>query len=161
MEIVSKVAGFSKSLHFLEKTFAQRLNETRRFPIDDDFHPRHTAPGGGPDLLFEFDDFVLVVEVTLTGSSRQVVAEGESVRRHVADIKENTSKAVYAVFIAPTIDNNTAETFRIGVWYRGDDEDYVNIVPLTLGQFRKMIELLINNRYPPNDFRLLMDKSHP
>ncbi len=37
-------------------------------------------------------------------------------------------------------------------------EDYVNIVPLTLGQFRKMIELLINNRYPPNDFRLLMDK---
>src|SRR5690606_4244676 len=62
--------------------------ESRRFRIDQDFLPVGCAPGNGPDLIFEFDDFVIVVEVTLTENSRQEAAEGESVRRHVADLME-------------------------------------------------------------------------
>jgi len=58
--------------------------DARRFKIDQDFLPVGTAPGNGPDIVFEFDDMVVVVEVTLTSSSRQEAAEGEPVRRHVA-----------------------------------------------------------------------------
>jgi len=134
------------------------IHETRRFPLDEDLYPRHPAPGGGADMIFEFEDYVLVVEVTLTSSSRQEAAEGEPVRRHVATVKEKTAKDVYAVFIAPTIDNNTAETFRIGVWYRGDQEDFVNIVPLTLKQFQKIIEALLQWRYTPKDIQQLLDR---
>jgi hypothetical protein len=117
--------------------------EARRFKVDQDFLPVGTAPGRGPDMVFEFDDFVLVVEVTLTTSSRQEAAEGEPVRRHVAveraRVSSESDKRVYGLFIAGMIDNNTAETFRIGVWYNGDDPEFINIVPLTLEQFTKII----------------------
>lgn len=111
--------------------------EARRFDIDVDFRPRFTAPGNGPDMVFEFADFVLVVEVTLTASSRQEAAEGEPVRRHVAQyVDRYPGKEVYGLFLANNIDTNTAETFRIGVWYRKDDSPLaLRIVPLTLEQF--------------------------
>ena len=116
-------------------------NDSRKFKIDQDFLPIGTAPGGGPDLIFEFDDFVLVVEVTLTTNSRQEAAEGEPVRRHVANAVlnyESGNKKVYGLFLANKIDSNTAETFRNGVWYRPDDNImYLDIVPMQLVQFKE------------------------
>lgn len=133
----------------------------RRFKVDQDFFPLGCAPGGGPDLIFEFEDYVLVVEVTLTTSSRQEAAEGEPVRRHVAKEKlrvaSTSGKPVYGLFIARSIDNNTAETFRIGVWYTGDEPDFINIVPITLKQFIQMMEKFQKNRYDNKEFRRVMD----
>ena len=118
--------------------------EARRFRIDEEFMPLGTAPGGGPDMIFEFEHFVLVVEVTLTSSSRQEAAEGEPVRRHIAQLYDeyySKGKRVYGLFIANNIDTNTAETFRIGVWYRADDSKMaLDIVPLTLSQFADLFE---------------------
>ena len=125
--------------------------ESRRFKIDQDFLPIGTAPGGGPDLIFEFDDFVLVVEVTLTESSRQEAAEGEPVRRHVAGIAldhsaRGTGKQIYGLFLANRIDSNTAETFRIGVWYFSDDSrTQLDIVPVTLTSFREFFDAVFRS----------------
>ena len=121
--------------------------EARRFKIDQDFLPIGCAPGGGPDMVFEFADFLLVVEVTLTESSRQEAAEGEPVRRHVADIAEEQKaiggKAVYGLFLANRIDSNTAETFRIGAWYLPDDSrTQLDIVPVCLSAFRDFFDAL-------------------
>jgi len=55
--------------------------EARRFKTDQDFLPVGCAPGNGPDLIFEFEDFVIVVEVTLTENSRQEAAEGRRLSR--------------------------------------------------------------------------------
>jgi uncharacterized protein YqkB len=116
--------------------------EARKFTIDRSFKPVRHAAGGDADMIFEFEDFVFVVEVTLTSSSRQEAAEGEPVRRHVAkyvDDYEQQGKRVYGLFIANNIDTNTAETFRIGVWYRKDDSQLsVQIVPITLKDFSKI-----------------------
>lgn len=114
--------------------------EARRFKIDQDFLPVGTAPGNGPDLIFEFDEFVLVVEVTLTDNSRQEAVEGEPVRRHVARIVEGyPGKRVYGLFIANKVDTNTVETLRIGFWYKSDDSKMaLQIVPITLEQFQKI-----------------------
>ncbi len=110
--------------------------DARRFQIDQDFLPVHCAPGGGPDMVFEFDNAVIVVEVTLTSSSRQEAAEGEPVRRHVAQYIKNSEKPVYGLFIAVQIDSNTAHTFRSGDWYLSDDKKLsLDIVPLTLSDF--------------------------
>lgn len=110
--------------------------DARRFQIDQDFLPVHCAPGGGPDMVFEFDNALIVVEVTLTASSRQEAAEGEPVRRHVAQYTEASTKPVYGLFIAVQIDSNTANTFRSGDWYRPDDSKVsLDIVPLTLSDF--------------------------
>lgn len=114
--------------------------EARRFQIDQDFFPVNCAPGGGPDMVFEFEDAVIVVEVTLTASSRQEAAEGEPVRRHVAQYTEKSKKSVYGLFIAVAIDSNTAHTFRSGDWYSSDDSKLsLDIVPLTLGDFKDFL----------------------
>ncbi|XJZ27284.1 AlwI family type II restriction endonuclease [Bacillota bacterium Lsc_1132] len=135
-------------------------HEARRFKVDQDFFPISCASGGGADMIFEFEDFVLVVEVTLTSSSRQEAAEGEPVRRHVAKEKlkyQESDKPVYGLFLARSIDNNTAETFRIGVWYRGDEPDFINIVPLTLSQFIAVMEKFLSQPFENRDFRKLLD----
>ncbi|KZM57061.1 MULTISPECIES: AlwI family type II restriction endonuclease [Aeribacillus] len=135
--------------------------EARRFEIDDDFLPVGFAPPNGPDMIFEFDDYVLVVEVTLTSSSRQEAAEGEPVRRHVAKekerIKQKTGKPVYGLFLARSIDNNTAETFRIGVWYNGDEPDFLNIIPITLTDFINIMEYFSIQKFNPEDLRRFLD----
>lgn len=114
-------------------------SQARGFKVDRDFLPLSHAPAGGPDMLFEFDDYYLVVEVTLTSSSRQEAAEGEPVRRHVAEIAErfeNSGKRVYCLFIAVNINSNTAETFKIGSWYKKDDSKLpLQIVPMALEDF--------------------------
>lgn len=136
--------------------------EVRRFKIDQDFLPVGNAPGGGADLIVEFEDFVLVVEVTLTENSRQEAAEGEPVRRHVAGIVEkhaDTGKAVYGLFMANRIDTNAAETFRIGNWYRADDSRMsLDIAPFTLAQFRELVASMFNGgTVHPNSVREVID----
>lgn len=131
-------------------SLANKPYEARRFKIDQDFLPVGTAPGNGPDLIFEFHDFVIVVEVTLTDNSRQEAAEGEPVRRHVADLVSHygvqSGKPVYGLFIANRIDSNTAETFRIGVWFtRTDDKMRLDIIPVTLIQFKAFFEALFTS----------------
>lgn len=114
--------------------------ECRKFSVDQDFMPISCAPGGGPDMVFEFDNAIIVVEVTLTSSSRQEAAEGEPVRRHVAKYVEESQKTVYGLFLAISIDSNTAHTFRSGDWYLNDDQKIaLDIVPMTLQDFSKFI----------------------
>ena len=120
--------------------------EARRFEIDQDLRPVGHAPAGGPDMSFIFEDAVVVVEVTLTSSSRQEAAEGEPVRRHVALYAEEntTGKDVYGLFIAPRVDTNTAHTFRSGDWYRRDDSKInVHIVPMELEGFRDLFQAIL------------------
>lgn len=123
--------------------------EARRFRVDEEFYPLGHAVGGGSDLIFEFDDFVIVGEVTLSTSSRQEAMEGAPVRKHVADMVEQYAeqgKRVYGLFMANTIDTNTAETFRLGVWYHQDDEKMdLEILPITIEQFITIFENGFNN----------------
>lgn len=116
--------------------------ESRRFLIDQDMLPLGCAPGGGPDLVFEFDKFTLVVEVTLTTSIRQEAVEGVPVRSHVyQEARKRPGVPVYCLFVAPTIATPTLQTFRDGKWYadelNGGAAD-VEIVPIKLQEFREL-----------------------
>lgn len=130
-------------------TLVNKPYEVRSFKIDQDFLPVGTAPGNRPDLIAEFRNFVIVIEVTLSESSRQEAMEGEPVRRHVADAVEKYSKQgkpVFGLFIAKSIDSNTAETFRIGVWYNKEDKKLeLNIIPFTIAQFKNIFEYLFRS----------------
>ena len=130
-------------------TLVNKPYEVRSFKIDQDFLPVGTAPGNRPDLIAEFRNFVIVIEVTLSESSRQEAMEGEPVRRHVADAVEKYSKQgkpVFGLFIAKNIDSNTAETFRIGVWYNKEDKKLeLNIIPFTIAQFKNIFEYLFRS----------------
>ena len=112
--------------------------EVRGFRLDSDFLPVSAAGGGKGDLYWEYEDFTILTEVTMSTSSRQEAMEGEPVRRHVSDAVLKYDKPVYGMFIAVKIDTNTAETFRHGIWYaKGDVKQRLDIVPLTLAQFQR------------------------
>lgn len=134
--------------------------EVRGFKLDSDFMPVSAAGGGKGDLYWEYNDFTVLTEVTMSTSSRQEAMEGEPVRRHVSDAVLKYNKPVYGMFIAVRIDTNTAETFRHGIWYaKGDVKKRLNIVPLTLGQFQKyFVAMFEANKATPEKLRNLILK---
>lgn len=120
--------------------------EVRRFNVDGDFLPVSTAPGNGPDLIAEFAECILAIEVTLSTGSRQEAMEGEPVRRHVARLVEQNEKPVIGLFIAVNVDTNTIETFRHGIWYTTSDERLdLNITPLSLAQFTSVLKVALES----------------
>ena len=124
-------------------------NKSRRFPIDRDFLPINNAPGGGPDLVLEFESFVLVVEVTLLTSGRQEAAEGYPVRQHVFQAKkqyeQDSDKPVYGLFVAPELNPNSVATFRLGQWHEDDEEFQLDIIPITIQQFNTLFAEMFRN----------------
>lgn len=126
--------------------------ETRGFPVDSDLQPRYPAPGGRPDMSFEFSDYSLVVEVTLTTSARQYIAECEPVRRHVA--KGKSGKEALGIFIAPTLDNNFLHDVR--EYYKGDELIKLNILPLTISHFVRLLEAHRSQSLTPSDVKDLI-----
>lgn len=132
--------------------------EARGFKLDSDFMPVSAAGGGKGDLYCEFNDFMILTEVTMSTSSRQEAMEGEPVRRHVSDAVLKYDKPVYGMFIAIKIDTNTAETFRHGVWYaKGDVRQRLDIIPLTLAQFQIFFLAMFRaNQAKPEKLRALL-----
>jgi hypothetical protein len=124
--------------------------ESRKFKVDRDFLPTNHAPGNGPDLVFEFSNYVLVVEVTLLTSDRQATAEQVGVRRHVYEIAKNEkNKPVYCLFLAPSIKNETARDFRKAS-YEEDDGSELNltIIPITISTFMYTFNSLLKEEEP-------------
>jgi hypothetical protein len=142
-------------------TLANKPGDVRQFSVDAAMNPRRPASSGKPDMICEFDDYVLVVEVTLTENSRQEAVEGEPVRRHVAEVVQRfaAQKPVYGLFIAPRIDTNTAETFGRGNFVLGGARVPLAIVPLTLAQFRNlfMCGFSVDVRFGPHNIRDFLD----
>lgn len=132
--------------------------EMRGFRLDTDFLPISAAGGGKGDLYCEFEDFMILIEVTMSTSSRQEAMEGEPVRRHVSDAVLKYNKPVYGLFIAIKIDTNTAETFRHGIWYcKGDVKQRLDIVPLTLEQFKNyFVSMFQKDQVKPEKLRDLI-----
>lgn len=134
--------------------------EVRGFRLDSDFLPVSAAGGGKGDLYWEYEDFTILTEVTMSTSSRQEAMEGEPVRRHVSDAVLKYDKPVYGMFIAVKIDTNTAETFRHGIWYaKGDVKQRLDIVPLTLAQFQRyFVAMFETKQVDPDRLRTLILK---
>lgn len=130
--------------------------QCRNFKMDQSLMPVSFAAGGDADLIFEFKDYILVTEVTLSESSRQEAMEGEPVRRHVAKHLENNTKPVFGLFIARKVDTNTYETYRHGVWYNKEEKKLdLKILPITIEQFINLTDSYFskNKDFPASKFR--------
>ena len=108
--------------------------------IDDAGNPLSTAPGNNADIVCDYGDFTVTVEVTLMSGSKQYDAEGEPVARHLGDIKAKTGRAAYCLFVAPTINPSTISHFYM--LHRTKIKHYGGksvIVPLTIERFVNML----------------------
>jgi len=109
------------------------------YPVGDDGEPISTAPGGGTDLLCEYEQFVLSVEVTMSTGRNQWVMEGQPVQRHLRDLEESTAKPAYSLFLAPKLHADTVDTFWIANvhGYQGKAQ---RIVPLEFESWQIFLE---------------------
>lgn len=118
--------------------------------FDDFGNPMSTAQGNMADIVCDYDDFGLTVEVTMQGGQRQYEMEGEPVTRHLAKFKKETEKPAYCLFIAPNINDACKAHFyalhKMNIQYYGGTS---TIVPLPLSVFIKMVEDSYNAGYVP------------
>lgn len=118
--------------------------------FDDFGNPMSTAQGNMADIVCDYDDFGLTVEVTMQGGQRQYETEGEPVTRHLAKFKKETEKPAYCLFIAPNINDSCKAHFyalhKMNIQYYGGTS---TIVPLPLSVFIKMVEDSYNASYVP------------
>jgi hypothetical protein len=109
--------------------------------FDDFGNPMSTAQGNMADIVCDYEDFGLTVEVTMQGGQRQYETEGEPVTRHLAKVKRETNKPAYCLFIAPNINEACVAHFyalhKMNISYYGGTS---TIVPLPLTIFLKMVE---------------------
>lgn len=149
------------------KTFLSLNDATSvvpNYPVGDDGEPISTAPGGATDLICEYKDFVLSVEVTLSRGNNQWVMEGQPVQRHLRSIELEFSKPAYALFLAPKLHADTVETFWVANLhgYQGDKQ---RIVPLEISVWceylRSKKDVLVNNTFVRSDLKSFLDKALP
>jgi len=109
--------------------------------FDDFGNPMSTAQGNMADIVCDYEDFGLTVEVTMQGGQRQYETEGEPVTRHLSKVKRETNKPAYCLFIAPNINEACVAHFyalhKMNISYYGGTS---TIVPLPLTVFLKMVE---------------------
>lgn len=109
--------------------------------FDDFGNPMSTAQGNMADIICDYGDFGLTVEVTMQSGQRQYETEGEPVTRHLAKLKKETNKPAYCLFIAPNINDACIAYFyalhKMNISYYGGKS---TIVPLPLNIFQKMVD---------------------
>jgi hypothetical protein len=118
--------------------------------FDDFGNPMSTAQGNMADIVCDYGNFDLTVEVTMQSGQRQYEMEGEPVTRHLAKIKRENNKPAYCLFIAPNMNEPCIAHFyalhKMNISYYGGTS---TIVPFPLSVFIKMVEDSYNANYVP------------
>lgn len=119
--------------------------------LDDKGQPMSTAQGNMADIICDYGDFGVAVEVTMQLGQKQYEMEGEPVSRHLAKLKKETGKDAYCLFIAPKINESCIAYFyalhTMNIAFYGGQSV---IVPLELDVFINMVEQSFRARYTPN-----------
>ncbi len=128
--------------------------------LDNNLYPIRFASGGSSDIMFEYDDEHLMIEVTLSNKDNQRKMELEPVSRHLGKYKLKGNNA-YAIFVAPYLDPNVLVAFRayanLPYYDTKDTTKFVknlSIIPLSIDD----IICIIKNNINYNDFLILKQK---
>jgi len=113
------------------------------YPVDDDGEPINHAPGNKADVECYYQTFKAICEITLNTSKLQWVQEGQPVMRHLRDFEvQHPDEAVFCIFIAPQVHNDTYSQFWISVRYEYNGLPQ-RIIPMTTEQFAVLLETLL------------------
>ncbi len=139
-------------------TLSNKPYEARGFRLDEELQPIHNAPPNKADMVFEYENYLIVTEVTLSTRSNQWSAESEPVPRHVAKIQiGNKDKEVFGVFVAPEIDPNTILTFFNSRKYSIENSIIeLTIIPLTIDQIKIILSIFKDKRFTVKDMHRLL-----
>lgn len=118
------------------------IHLTPNYPTDDIGNPLSHAPGNRADIEVVYPNFHLLIEVTLDRRRLQWVRETQPVMRHLSDYQSRFPNAkVFCLFLAPSIHRDTYSQFWFAVRHEYDGLPR-RIVPLTLGQFVSLLDVI-------------------
>ena len=119
--------------------------------FDDYGQPLSTAAGNMSDIVCDYGDYMVCVEVTMASGQKQYEMEGEPVTRHLGKLKASSGKPCYCLFVAPIINDACVTHFYMA--HHLNLKNYggkSTIIPLPLQIFRKMVEDSYKASYTPN-----------
>lgn len=161
IEQLEKIFSFENRplmLEYLSTMGLHSLNDAKEikpnYPVGDDNEPTSTAPGGMADIECFYNDFNMICEVTMLKGRDQWFNEGQPVMRHLRDFESSHINSC-CIFIAPTIHEDSAETFWIAntIGYKGNKQ---KIAPMTINQFVEILKAL--KRVRESNTRFTHDK---
>lgn len=143
------------------------LMKSFRLTFDANFLPLTHASGGDGDIIINYNEMILMIEVTLMNKNAQKRGEWEPVLRHSVNLSIESDKPAITLFLANELDNNT-----INIWRAvgsvpltssnkadGFTDTTVKIMPLQIDDFiefsqktnfdSKKLFNAINNSYEP------------
>lgn len=128
------------------------LKKSLKLSLDGDGFPLSHAPGGDGDIIAEYSDFDVMLEVTLMDRNTQKRGELEPVIRHTANLtikNMEENKKTYTFFVANELDANVINIFRatsqIQLQSTQNREKYTNGIKIYSLTIDKIIYLLENN----------------
>ncbi len=155
-----KPEDFEKFVHDLFVILDDEIYVKPNYPSDTYGNPLTHAPGNRADIEVVYQQFHLLIEVTLDCSRTQWIRETQPVMRHLKEYEDqHPDKKVYCLFLAPRIHTDTYSQFWFAVKY-----EYAGvrrrIVPLTVQQFRQILEPIADNirSYDHTLFGSLLDE---
>lgn len=117
--------------------------------LNADFEPVVNAGGGTGDIVINYDDSVIMIEVTLMNKNAQKRGEWEPVLRHSLNLKaDNKGKETLTFFVADELDFNTINIWRavaavpLESTNNHDQVDGVIIMPFTN---QEIVRFLVDN----------------
>lgn len=129
------------------------LYESMNLTMGADFEPERFALGGAGDIVVEYEDIIVMIEVTMMNPQNQKRAEWEPVLRHSVNLRvESAPKDTVTFFVANELDYNTINIWRAVamVPLKASNSDGVvsgvDIMPLTNNELSKIMEDRIGSR---------------
>ena len=92
------------------------LFDSMNLTLNAEFEPILHAAGGDGDIVAQYDDSVVMLEVTLMDKNAQKRGELEPVLRHSTNLKsKNMGKETITFFISDELDSSTVITWRLAI----------------------------------------------
>lgn len=118
------------------------------FSIDLDGVPLNTARGNMPDIEAEYDEFKMIVEVTMSTGNKQYEMEGEPVARHFGDLQLKSNKPVYCLFVASKISEGAlAHFFNLNRMNTKRYGGKTRIIPISQERFIDFIKVAKDKKF--------------
>ncbi|WP_169926762.1 AlwI family type II restriction endonuclease, partial [Staphylococcus petrasii] len=125
------------------------LTKSLNLTLDGEMRPLSHATGGAGDIVIEYKNMTLMLEVTLMNAHAQKRGEWEPVLRHATNLTvDNFNKNVITLFIANELDDNTINIWRAvaSVPLKSSNKNEVaNLVKIFPLKNEELLGMLYNN----------------
>lgn len=123
------------------------LYSSMNLTMGADFEPERFAPKGTGDIVAEYEDIIVMLEVTMMNAQAQKRGEWEPVLRHSVNLRvDSAPKDAVTIFIANELDYNTINIWRAVAMVplkSSNSNDIVNgvaIMPITSVELSEMLD---------------------